>query len=309
LLIGAFAQTHSLAGAPTGRILYNHTDPATGDRLIFTMRPDGTDKRQVIAGPLDTPHWMPDGTTIVGTRSGPNGEDDRPATLVDVRTGAIRQLINPDPTLFIACPVPAADGARLYCEGQGDGGRTGVWSIRSSDGGDPRQLTATDGDYPGEPSPDGLRTLFARFDGDTPGTFIVNLDGTGLHQLILPPDLVVNPENTGSWSPDGQTILFEARATPDSRFSIWSIHPDGSGLRELVGAPLCGGLRTDRQSAGCHWPMWSPDGTRFVFSRTKNPLTSTNLDDIFVAHANGSGLQRLTTSPENEAFPDWGVAP
>jgi Tol biopolymer transport system component len=272
------------------------------------MRPDGTDKHLLIAGPLDFPHWSPDGRLVVGLASGPNGEEDRAATIVDVQTGTVRQLVMPDPTLFTACPVWSADAARLFCEGLGESDRTGIWSIRSSEGGDLSQLTSnTDDDFPAEASPDGRHLLFTRVSGESVGTFIVNVDGTGLRQLV-PDELIVNFENGGSWSPDSRVILFEARATPDSRFSIWSIRADGTGLHEVIGPPLCGGLVSDQKSAGCHGPEWSPDGTRFVFSRRKNPLAP-SLDDIYVAHANGSGLQRLTTSPDDDAFPDWGVAP
>ena len=296
------------AAGPSGRIVFSHTNSATGERLAFTMQPDGTDMQQLLDSPLDFPHWSPDGRTVLGLTGGPNGEEDRPATFIDVATGNVRQLVNPDPDLFIACPVWSADGSRLLCEGGSVEGIGGIWSIRASDGGGLIQLTSNpDGDFPGDASPDGRRFTFTRAIGDAVRLYIANVDGTGQRQLA-PDDLVINYENGGSWSPDNKQILFEARATADSRFSIWSIQPDGTELHELIGPPLCGGLRSDQKSAGCHQPVWSPDGTRFVFSRVKNPLTSTDGDDIFVAHANGSGLQRLTTSPEIDAFPDWGAA-
>ena len=55
--------------------------------------------------------------------------------------------------------------------------------------------------------------------------------------------------------------------TADVRGSIWVIHADGSGLREIhvQGLP-CGGSQFDPNGFGCHGVHWSPDGGKIMAS-------------------------------------------
>ena len=52
-----------------------------------------------------------------------------------------------------------------------------------------------------------------------------------------------------TWSPDGKTIAFGKGK------SIWVVHADGTGLRQVSGAKTC---------AGDDNPSWSPDGSRLA---------------------------------------------
>ena len=55
------------------------------------------------------------------------------------------------------------------------------------------------------------------------------------------------------WSPDGKEIAFYSdRGGP---YQVWTIHPDGSGLRQLVSVDGAANL-----------PTYSPDGTRMALS-------------------------------------------
>ena len=76
--------------------------------------------------------------------------------------------------------------------------------------------------------------------------------------------------------PQGNEIVLSQRATPDARSSIWVVHADGSGLREIhvQAQPACGGTFSDPSSQGCFEPSWSPDSTKIVFSRGRQ-ATST----------------------------------
>jgi Tol biopolymer transport system component len=135
----------------------------------------------------------------------------------------------------------------------------------------------------------------------------VRLDGSGLRQ-ITPPGMNVNLCNGsgGPWSPQGNEILFSARVPNlDNRSTIWVVHSDGSGLREIP-VPGCGGLVGDPTSVGCFNPSWSPDGKKIVFGR--QPGTAQR--DLYTVNADGSGLFQVTNTPEIEEFSgDWGTHP
>jgi Tol biopolymer transport system component len=66
---------------------------------------------------------------------------------------------------------------------------------------------------------------------------------------------------------------------------IWIMAADGFNLRRLTSDP---GADIE--------PNFSPDGTRIVFTSTRNGKS-----DIYVMNVDGSGQTRLTTSPENDA--------
>ncbi|MGH7529009.1 MAG: TolB family protein [Gemmatimonadales bacterium] len=50
---------------------------------------------------------------------------------------------------------------------------------------------------------------------------------------------------------------------------------------------------------GAEFPSWSRDGTRIAYG------SFITTRDIFVSHADGSNLLRLTTAPEQEDNPRW----
>src|SRR5215204_3546394 len=58
------------------------------------------------------------------------------------------------------------------------------------------------------------------------------------------------------------------RVSAGVRSSVWVVHFDGSGLREirLQAQPACGGPISDPASRGCIHPRWSPDGKQIIFS-------------------------------------------
>ena len=45
-------------------------------------------------------------------------------------------------------------------------------------------------------------------------------------------------------------------------------------------------------------PSWSPDGTKIAFASTRNGNT-----DIYVINKDGTGLTRITTSPQDDFEP------
>jgi Tol biopolymer transport system component len=231
------------------------------------------------------------------------------AHIVDPDSGSFRELAPPDPTLETHCGQWSADARRLACESFGitDPSRNGIYSIRSSDGGGLTRITSNPGgdDIPGDYSPDGRHLVFVRADQDGPlGIFVTRLNGSGLRQ-ITPRGMIVDEFFGGSWSPNGNKILFAARSAADHRLEIWVVNADGSGLHRLPITPACGGAFSDPRSTSCFYPGWSPDGTKIAFTRISANGTQAN---IYTVNADGSGLAQLTnTGRAGQA--DWGPHP
>jgi TolB protein len=294
-----------------GRIAFVRYDPSYGDPVAFTMDPDGSDVAQLSVagawGHSEWPHWSPDGTSVAVFCC-----DDPPsaATIVDPDTGDLRALPLADPGgLEEHCGFSwSPNGQLMACGnfGKTNPADTGIWTIRSSNGGGARQLTSNPRreDDPGDFSPDGKRLVFVRWDGRNraTGLFVIGVDGKGLSQ-ITPKGMLLDLF-AGSWSPNGNGILFVARADSNHRRAIWEVNADGSGLHQLPIAG-CGGPIAHPNSIDCSYPGWSPDGTKIVFTRTSD---GGKRSDIAIANADGSGLIQIThTGDAGEA--DWGTHP
>ena len=108
--------------------------------------------------------------------------------------------------------------------------------------------------------------------------------GTGTSfQVTAGPGRDLNP----CWSPDGRMIVFEHRRRGET--DLYTVRPDGSGLRLLVGWP-------GQETA----PDFSPDGRRLVFSSNLSGRFQ-----LYVMPAGGGPARRLTQSFGNDTRPAW----
>src|SRR5262245_17377969 len=110
----------------------------SGGRLLWTVRPDGSDVRPLTGGSaLDTrPAFSPDGRQIafISDRSGRRG-----IWVVGAEGGAPRRVIDAETTGALTW---SRDGARIvYSAGAGDG--PGLWSVPASGGSSERIATPT----------------------------------------------------------------------------------------------------------------------------------------------------------------------
>jgi Tol biopolymer transport system component len=288
-----------------GQITFARFNPALGDTQVYVVNPDGTHERLVQA-PTDTgecPKWFPDGAHIA-TCGSPVGL----SRFINPDDGTFRDVGAQDPALFNPCGIPSPDGALLLCETfSEDGSQNGIHIVRSSDGSGLRQITSIPGgdDVPSSWSSDGKRIVFHRFGPvSDEGVFVVNVNGTGLKQILAP---AVSAGFALDWSPRGNDIVFSRRITPKVHSSIWIVHADGSGLREVNIQPgtACGGANADPSADGCFGPGWSPDGTKIVFAKGQNGDVDAN---IYTVNVDGSGLMQVTHTGGSQS-PDWGVHP
>lgn len=284
--------------SPNGRIMFAKGFSEDSAR-IFTANPDGTHRRLLLPAGYGCPSWSPDGSMALVCTFSANGLA-RPAT-VNADGSGLNLLDNPDPDLNLFCTSWSPDGTRFACEGGSDlsPDRNGLYTVRSSDGGDLTLVTKTPGVFfccpvrnqDGVPSysPDGSQITFTR--GNQRGQFaifIVNTDGTDVRQ-VTPWGL---EGGGGNWSPDGQRIVFV------SKDRLYLVHPDGSGRHKIA---------IDTSGYAVREPTWSPDGTRILFGMW---LRSSGYQfNLFTMDPDGSHLTQVTDTPASETNPSWGTHP
>jgi TolB protein len=91
------------------------------------------------------------------------------------------------------------------------------------------------------------------------------------------------------WSQDGSKIAFvrSQRIGGDTHVGIYVMKPDGSGITQVI----------EREAGNL---SWSPDGSRILFTACNG-----GAPDLYVVNADGSGLTRITHTPETEFDPVW----
>ena len=145
-------------------------------------------------------------------------------------------------------------------------------------------------------SPDGTMIAFAVKSGERDAIQIKKVEGDGFDREIKPEmDAIYTP----SWSPDGSKILFSG--IKDGQLDIFTVDVETSELVKLTDDFF------DESS-----PKWSNDGTKIAFASDRLDLpydlsmgNITSAYDIFIMDADGSNIQRITTSPFNDNHPTW----
>lgn len=257
------------------RLIFQSTRDGAPCDQIFTINVDGTGLRRVSTG---------EGRTTCGFYL-PSGDE-----IVYASTHAHSP----------ACP-PRPDMSRGY-----------VWPIyeydiykAKADGSGLTNLTKSPG-YDAEPTvaPDGLITFTSTRDGDLE-IYTMRPDGSNVKRLTTRP----GPDGGPFFSHDGQMIAWRGRQmAPGAELE---------GYRELLKQNLWrpGALelfvmdregRNQRQVTklgGANFaPSWHPDGKRLIFSSNMDDPKGREFD-LYMINIDGTGLERITFSPEFDGFP------
>ena len=289
----------SAAAKPSGSnglLSFTRFEPALQHDVVYTINPDGSGEQHLLAGG-ESGHWSPDGSRILVV------PDCCAERILNPDDGSYTELptFYPDLGLFLGCAVWSPDGARLACEGFGDQpSGDGVYTIRSSDGGNVRRVTSgADDDYPGDYSPNGKRIVFLRssFESGLAALYTVKLDGSELRQIT--PSSSLLDFTGGSWSPQGNEVLFSAQPSESQRSAVFVVHADGSGLQQIP-------IRGCGTTSGCHEPVWSPDGKKIAFTMF---VAQTRQSDLYTVNPNGTGLYQVTHTGLGADLKDWGTHP
>jgi Tol biopolymer transport system component len=231
---------------------FRQIETATSYDLVVANL-DGSDQRVVTADPVTldfSVNWSADGQSIL--------LDDIHGHLTRLDPFGIappQQTTYPDMADIVA-PRPPAEIQLLYRTVSADG-----WSLRliDADGTGARSLLPLDEisrrpeDYSGYVwSPDGSRVAFRKHTdaSDDLRIWIVNADGTGLHQLTDEPGTWC--ECDMFWSPDGTKIAFN-RWQFDPTSGEWHVRPVGI-------------VSVDDRTVRDIGPMPPDEGAEFAFS-------------------------------------------
>jgi hypothetical protein len=202
----------SLDVSPDGtRLAYGYVDLASSRRLIAVSAPDGSGAHDLAEG--QDPTWSPDGTRLAFDRGTPGS---RRIYVMDANGANVVQLTQAAESTQ---PAWSPDGTKIAYVGNG-----GIWTMRA-DGSDAHALGLA-GSAP-DWSPDGSRLVFV----GASGVSIASADGSSVREVV--PGWGATPR----WSPDGNWIVFQGATQwwdVTSRYELYLVRPDGSGLRPLT---------------------------------------------------------------------------
>ena len=170
-------------------------------------------------------------------------------------------------------PAWSPDGARLAYVSYRDG--NGELYVMTADGSGATRLTRHHGeDLSPAWSPDGARIVFSR----DRRIHVMNADGTRVRRLTG-----LAESHSPAWSPDGRTIVFSSAGRTPENPELYSIRPNGAGLKRLTHT------KGDAHTLGDDgFPSWSPDGRTIVFTSNR-----TGEGELWTMRADGSGERRL----------------
>jgi Tol biopolymer transport system component len=281
------------------------TSNRDGNFQIYSMNPDGSDKKRLIINPgvgFDL-KWSPNGKKIAFT-STHRPKDNQEALEWNKQgvKGASNleiHIMNSDGTQQKKLtdslhddyfPMWSPGGEKMTFISRRDG--NDELYLMNSDGTAPKNLTNNPSrDLGGFWSPDGKKILFQSNREGNDDIYVMNSDGTEQKRLT---DSLGN-DFGACWSPDGKKIVYvseqkvEDRLKRDKTREIYIMNSDGSEQRRLTN-------NVGRDYA----TFWSPDGGKILFesNRDGNP-------EIYIMNPDGSEQTNLTINPARDGSPSW----
>jgi TolB protein len=300
------AAVATFPGEPGPIAFQRIVDMKRGTAQIFSVEPGGGQPRRLtgFAGGAITPDFSPDGTRIAFYRPSPNAvfamqADGSAPVRVTRGCEAPRCLGDDNPAwtpagdlLFTRAfgPVRAQFAAEVdLMRVAADGGATSI--VR-------RFVKHRDGREQGHDaqlSPDGSRVAVTLVDNRGKNMFasaiyVLDADGGNLRRVTPMRLNAGNPD----WSPDGRRIVFNSSFEAQAAVEIYTVRPDGSGLRRV--------RREPRRSYSFD-PVWSPDGSRIAMIHG----TVSTVPHVWTMRADGRAVRQVTRGPRPDLRVDWGA--
>lgn len=185
-----------ISWAPDGKHLAYSTGTSND---VVVVGADGSD-RLVVASLGLNPRWMPDGQGLIFSRR-PEDYPQEPSgsiAMVPAAGGPVEEIAS-------GFPLDVSSDGKLAAVRKDEAGR---WEMEVLDlfAGGSRVVSGQVNAWgEGSFSPDGAQMLFRSQDETSPGLYVVNVDGTGLRQLVQANG---GYAMFGKWSSDGRFIAF-----------------------------------------------------------------------------------------------------
>lgn len=267
---------------PLNPIVFSAPDKR-GQYQIYSVNPDGTDKRQhTTQGNNVTPSWTPNKKNVLyaSDRSGSreihflNADGSEGPML---KTAVAGHKLTPAMSHDLS---KIAFAAEIYRKSPLE-----IWVVRS-DGTDARRLTETPKAAKGPTwslfprfSQDGRTILYASTFGGSSQIWMMNADGSNKRRLTSGLAETAPDANAPNWSPDGKQIVFWAGY--ETRFGeIWVMNADGTNPMRLTHQPAP--ISSDN-------PAWSMDGRQIIFDTSRSGIGV----EIWIMDADGSRQRKL----------------
>jgi Tol biopolymer transport system component len=297
-----------------GKIVFasNPADTPNADYDLFSIDPDGSNKKQLthFGKYINDPVWSPERSRIAYSAWAEGNQEKIFIMTADgsesrqLTFGGFRDKF----------PTWSPDGKQIAYISYID--NTPNLFVMDIYGKNIKQLTFVDGKntvlWPSwSPVSDVIAFSFNKAGEDVDFRLhIIKANGTGEKEILSSSDKDLG-DHEPAWSPDGKKMYFLSNRN-SRHIEIWKIDYDKWEQKiaesnkinyEDIGLAKISNLYSVNVNAD-HRPRVSPDGKKIVFYGVGSDWNNIG-SNLYTLNVDGSGLENITKSKDNDEWPDW----